>query len=169
MRKMIKYLFAAALLAVSVSNISAQKFGYVNSQLVLEELPEVKAADAEIKTLQQQMQKKGQEMFQSYQNKAVELQQRRDQGELSPKQLEEEAKKLGLEEEKIRNYETKMQTDILQKQQSLLQPIQTKVNDAITAVAKEGGYTFIFDISSGLIMYAEESADVTELVKAKLQ
>lgn len=169
MKKMFKYLFAAAILVVSMSNVDAQKLGYVNSQAILEDLPEVKAADAEIKTLQQQMQKQGEEMINSYRTKVMELQQKRDQGELSPKQLEEEGKKLGAEEEKIRNYETKMQTDILQKQQSLLQPIQTKVNDAITAVAKEGGYTFIFDISAGLIMYAEDGADVTELVKAKLK
>src|SRR5690625_327473 len=115
MKRMMKYLLMSALLLLSVNMIQAQKFAYVNSQILLEDLPEVKAADAEIQTLQQQLQKKGQEMFESYQKKAMDLQRRRDEGELSPRQLEQEAQKLGEDEEKIRNFENEMQASILQK------------------------------------------------------
>src|SRR5690625_2540822 len=120
MKRMMKYLLMSALLLLSVNMIQAQKFAYVNSQILLEDLPEVKAADAEIQTLQQQLQKKGQEMFESYQKKAMDLQRRRDEGELSPRQLEQEAQKLGEDEEKISNFENDMQASILQKQKELL-------------------------------------------------
>lgn len=168
MKRMIKYLLLPALLLFSANMIQAQKFAYVNSQVLLEDLPEVKAADAEIQTLQQQMQKKGQEMFESYQRKAMELQRRRDEGELSPKQLEQEAQKLGEDEDKIRNFETEMQTSILKKQQELLGPIQEKVNQAIESVAKSEGYSMVFDSSSGALMYSDDENDITEQVKAKL-
>jgi Skp family chaperone for outer membrane proteins len=49
-----------------------------------------------------------------------------------------------------------------------MQPILDKVNAAIKAVAEEHGYQFIFDAQSGVILYADESADITALVKAKL-
>jgi len=168
MKRMMKYLLLSALLLFSANMIQAQKFAYVNSQILLEDLPEVKAADAEIQTLQQQMQKKGQEMFESYQRKAMELQRRRDEGELSPRQLEQEAQKLGEDEEKIRNFETEMQTSILKKQQELLAPIQDKVNQAIEDVAKSEGYSMVFDSSSGALMYSDDENDITEKVKAKL-
>jgi|SRR5690625_31263 len=168
MKRMMKYLLMSALLLLSVNMIQAQKFAYVNSQILLEDLPEVKAADAEIQTLQQQLQKKGQEMFESYQKKAMDLQRRRDEGELSPRQLEQEAQKLGEDEEKIRNFENEMQASILQKQQELLAPIQEKVNLAIEEIAKSEGYTMVFDSSSGALMYSDDENDITQKVKAKL-
>lgn len=168
MKRMMKYVLMAAALMVSVHLVHAQKFAYVNSQDLLQDLPEVKAADAEIKTLQQQLQKKGQEMFESYQAKAMELQQRRDAGELSPRQLEQEAEKLGEDEEKIRSFENEMQANIYKKQQELLAPIQDKVNRIIDEIAKSEGYTMVFDSSSGVLLYSEESNDITQKVREKL-
>lgn len=161
-------LFSAVLLFSAGLLQAQQKFAYVNSQELLQDLPEVKAADAEIKTLQQQMQKKGQEMFESYQAKAMELQKKRDAGELSPKQLEVEAEKLGEDEAKIRQFDTEMQTNIMKKQQELLGPIQEKVNKAIEDVAKSEGFTMVFDSSAGGVLYADESTNITSKVKAKL-
>jgi len=169
MKKTIRYMLFSAVLLFSAGLLQAQqKFAYVNSQELLQDLPEVKAADAEIKTLQQQMQKKGQEMFESYQAKAMELQKKRDAGELSPKQLEVEAEKLGEDEAKIRQFDTEMQTNIMKKQQELLGPIQEKVNKAIEDVAKSEGFTMVFDSSAGGVLYADESTNITSKVKAKL-
>ncbi|MBY5956968.1 OmpH family outer membrane protein [Membranicola marinus] len=169
MKNMIKYFLLSAVVLFSAGMLQAQqKFAYVNSQELLENLPEVKAADAEIQTLQQQLQKKGQEMIESFQAKAMELQQKRDAGEMSPKQLEVESQKLQEEQDKIRQYDTKMQTDVMRKQQELLQPIQDKVNTAIETVAKADGYTMVFDSSSGVVLYADDATNITSKVKAEL-
>lgn len=169
MKKTIKYLLLSAVVLFSAGMSQAQqKFAYVNSQELLQDLPEVKAADAEIKTLQQQMQNKGQEMFEAYQAKLLELQRKREAGELSPKQQEEEVAKLGEEEAKLRQFDTEMQTSILQKQQELLAPIQEKVNLAIEEVAKAEGYTMVFDSSAGGILFADTTTNITSMVKTKL-
>lgn len=169
MKNTIKYLLLSAVVLFTAGMTQAQqKFAYVNSQELLQDLPEVKAADAEIQTLQQQMQKKGQEMFETYQQKAMELQKKRDAGELSPKQLETEAQKLGEEETKIRQYDTEMQTNIMKKQQELLAPIQEKVNSAIEEIATTEGYSMVFDASGGTLLYADEATNITTQVKAKL-
>ena len=63
-------LFAILFTGLSLS-IQAQKFGYLNSQVLLAELPEVKAADAEIQALQTQLEKKGQMMVQELENRGV--------------------------------------------------------------------------------------------------
>ena len=49
--KISQILLIAFCIGTSLS-LSAQKFGYINSQTLLSELPEVKAADAEIQALQ---------------------------------------------------------------------------------------------------------------------
>ena len=63
MKSMKFLLLASFVLLVSLPG-QAQKFGYLNSQVLLAELPEVKAADAEIQALQTQLEKKGQMMVQ---------------------------------------------------------------------------------------------------------
>ena len=56
----------------------AQKFGFCNSSALLAELPEVKAADSELKAFQTQLTKKGQDMVKALQDKAAELQRKKN-------------------------------------------------------------------------------------------
>jgi len=56
-----------------------------------------------------------------------------------------------------------------QKESQLLQPIIEKADKAIKEVGKENGYTYIFDLSRGSVVYfSEVSEDVLPLVKKKL-
>ena len=52
----------------------------------------------------------------------------------------------------------------------MLQPIAKKIDDAIKAVGQEGGYVYIFDLSTTNIPFVNEtlSTDVTGAVKTKL-
>jgi outer membrane protein len=134
----------------------------------LSELPEVKAADAEIQALQTQLEKKGQMMVQELETKYKELQKREASGEISPKALEDEASKLKLQEAELGKFEQEMQKQVLAKRQEKLQPVIDKVNNAIKMVATDNQFTYIFDSSAGILLYAQESMDVTSLVKSKL-
>jgi outer membrane protein len=159
--------FVAAFLLMGTS-INAQKFGYINSQELISSMPEVKEANAEIETLKLQLQKKGESMLSAYETKAKGLQQKQANGEISPVQLEQEAALLREEEAKILEYERTSQEKIAKKGEDLFKPIQDKVNQAIQDIAAEQGYTYIFDTSLGIILYADESTDVTPMVKSKL-
>ena len=44
----------------------------------------------------------------------------------------------------------------------------TLLQSAIDAVASENGYAYIFDYSTGFVLYADASTDVSSLVKSKL-
>jgi len=148
--------------------INAQKVGYINSQELIQSIPEVKEANSNIETFRNQLQKKGQDMIKGFQAKYTALEQKRERGELSPIQLEEEAQKLGLEEQQIREFDQQSQDKIVKKSEALLQPLRTKIQDAIDAVAAENGYAYIFDYSTGFVLYADQNTDVSTLVKAKL-
>ena len=153
--------------AVSAS-VSAQKFGYLNSAAILEEMPKVKEAEANLEVLQKQLQSKGQTMLEDFQAKYLELERKNQQGEISPKELEVEAQTLKEEEAKIAQYEQDMQRQLIEKRDELLAPIIEEVNAAIAAVAEEEGYSYIFDASIGILLYADESTDLIDKVKAKL-
>jgi len=161
-----KLLIVAVAFASFSMTASAQKFGYINSQELISQLPEEKEANANIETLKTQLQKKGQEMITALQTKYSRLEADRDN--YSPKQLEAEAGKLKAEEQKIAEFDQSSQQRIMTKSEELLKPIQDKINVAIKQVAEENGYTYIFDASLGVVLYADPGTDVTTLVKAKL-
>lgn len=142
--------------------------GYVNSVALLSELPEVKAADSQLEALQKQLQKQGQTMVESFQVKYQELAKKEQNGELSPKQSEEEGQKLKDEEAKIVAFEQEMTAKIQEKREALYKPILDKINAAINLVSVEKGLKYVFDSTTGIILYSDESNDITPLVKAKL-
>jgi len=150
------------------NTVSAQKFGYLNSQALLAEMPEVKQARANLETFQKQLQKKGEGMLTELQGKYQNAQQKAERGELSPKEQEVELQKLKQQEAEIGKFEQDMIRQIQEKEGVLLGPILEKVNNAIKAVAEENGYQFVFDASTQVLLYADQTTDVSEMVKSKL-
>ena len=155
------------LLSLATEGFS-QKFGFCNSTALLSEIAEVKAADSDLKDFQTQLTKRGQEMVKALQEKAADLERKKELGTISPKDTEAQTAKLAEEEEKIKAYEQEVYTKLGEKREMLFKPILEKVNAAMKAVAEENKFTYVFDNSSDIILYADESLDVTKLVKAKL-
>ncbi len=156
------------LLAVAITTTQAQKIGFMNSAALLSTMPEVKQADANLEALQKQLQKKGQGMVESLQKKYEDLAAKEKAGQIQRPQLEAEAKKLKEEEAKIGQFEQDMSKQISQKRETLLQPILDRVNKAIAEISKEKGYGYVFDSSVPVLLYADENADVSDLVRKKL-
>ena len=71
--------------------------------------------------------------------------------------------------EKLKSLYRNCQTYLEAKEQELIEPILTKAKKAIEEVAKENGYTYIFDTSIGAVLYWEEGDNVLNLVKKKLK
>jgi outer membrane protein len=170
MKSTLKYTLLMALGLLMSWSSQAQKFGYVNSGMILEAMPQVKEAESNLEALGKQLQAKGEKMMQDFQLKYQELERKVQAGEITPKAQEAEAAALEEERNKILAYDQDMQKQLTDKREALLSPILEQVKTAIDAVAKDNGYTYIFDGSPGVgvILYADESTNVTSLVKAKL-
>lgn len=166
----LKLFLALALCTVVGLSAQAQKFGYLSSAAILQEMPEVKQAEADLEVLQKQLQSKGQTMLQEFQQKYQELERKNQQGEISPKELDVQAQALKEQETEIAQYEQDMQRQLVEKRDELLTPIIEEINEAIKQVAEEDGYSYIFDASpgTGILLYADESTNVMDKVKAKL-
>lgn len=168
MNQVFRYFTITAIVLAGLTSLSAQKIGYVNRGELLAEIPAVKQANANLEALQKQLQKKYEGMVTEFRTKYEDLQRKEQQGELSPKQLEDESQKLREEELKITQYQNEMQTQLGQKQEELLLPILDDLNAKIAEVAKEGGYGYIIDDTAGILLYKEDGHDVTAEVKKKL-
>ena len=158
-----------SLLFIAFATVSqAQKFGFINSQAILELMPEFKTANSDLDVLKAQLEKKGKDMVQTLQMKYQDLQKKQESGTVAPVELQKQAEELKAEEGKLGEFEQTSQEMIYKKTEELLQPLQEKFNLAVKAVASEGGYSYIFDSGAGMILYADTTSDCTEQLKAKL-
>ena len=146
-----KKLIICALCAIcGFTTANAQgKFGHVNTQEVMQAMPEFTKAQNEIKALQ-------------------------DQYEADLKSMQDELQKKGEAFDKEDMY-TKIQQSYQDNQQALqkasqekMQAIQTKILDAIKAVGQAGQYVYIMENNSLPYISTSLSTDVTAQVKAKL-
>lgn len=167
MKKVYTYILLCFCLMATVA-VSAQKFGYINSQQLIQQIPQVKQANSEIETLGKKYEEEMQTKATALQTKYAALVRKQEQGEISPKQFEVESQALEQERMNLAKYQQESQGKLQQKSEDLLKPIRDQINTAIAEVADEGGFTYIFDMSIGVLLYADESTDVGPLVKAKL-
>jgi outer membrane protein len=133
-------------------------------------MPKVKEAESNLDALGKQLQAKGEKMMQDFQLKYQELQRKVQAGEITPKDQDAQSAVLEEERNKIVQYDQDMQSQLSDKREALLAPILEEVKTAIQTVAKENGFSYIFDGSPGVgvLLYADAGSDVTTLVKAKL-
>ncbi len=170
MKSILKYTLMLVLAVTFCISAEAQKIGYVDSGSLLEMMPKVKEAESNLETLGKQLQAKGQKMMTDYQTKAQDLQRRVQAGDIAPKDQDAQVAMLKDDEAKIQQFDQDMQKQLSDKREALLAPILDEVKTAIQAVAKENGYTYIFDGSPGVgvLLYADETTNITAQVKAKL-
>jgi outer membrane protein len=142
----------AVLLLLSTST-QAQKYAYVNTEYILENIPEYKNAQQQLDNLSVQWQKEIEDkyaiidrLYKAYQAEQVlltEEMKKRRQDEIA--QREKDVKDL---QKQRFGYDG----DLFKKKQELVKPIQDKIFNAVKKLATEQSYAVIFDKSSDLIM-----------------
>ena len=149
-------------------NLSAQKFkyGYINADKVLQEMPEISTANKEleayIKPINDHINSKNAE----YQKKFEEF--NRTKESLSGFLKKEKESELNRLQNDLKQFQLNAQKEIGQKKNDLYQKAINKLKTAINKVAKENEYRFIIDNSNGQLLYSVEQDNVESLVKKKL-
>ena len=170
MKNLLKITFVLFFLGLNIvcSSQVKNKFGHINTTVLISSMPERDAAEKalsqEAKTMEDQLGSMKMELNNKYQAYIT----KRDSLSTFVKQTKEaELQDL---QTRIEDFQSKAQQLLQQKEQELLKPIIEKYKKAISDVAKENGYTYIFDIgnNSSVLYYSEESKDIMPLVKAKL-
>lgn len=156
------------LMLLAPMTMMAQKFGKVNTQTIMQALPDVAKANGELEALQKQKDNELKAMQEEFQRKADEYQKGASTMNATAKQ-QKETELQGLQQKIQQAYQDNSQA--MQKlQQEKISPITDRLVNAIKAVGKAGGYVYIMDVTSGVPYISETlSKDVTAEVKAELQ
>jgi outer membrane protein len=164
-----QFFIALVMCTTVITGAQAQKFGYVNTSLLLSELPEVLAANLKLEAYQSQLVTEGQAKVQAFEAKYQDYLTAANSGDYSKVQLAQQEQDLGKEQQEIQALEKEVQNKIMVKRQELLNPILQTVDSLIQIMGKEGGYTFIFDMGAqAAMLYAIASEDLTGDVRSRL-
>lgn len=156
-------MFAFGTTAVAQKTV---KLGHINSSELMQIMPGRDEAQAtllkEVDELQNTMKNMQAELEQRYN----EYMGKKDQmSDLIRQTKERELQDMG---NRIQDFQESAQKQLAEREQEVLKPIIDKAKKAIEDVAKENGYTYIFDSGVGALLYQQDSDDIMPLVKKKL-
>ena len=174
MKKLKSLLLTAAIVCFGVmganAQIGGQKIVYVDSEYIMENIPEYGDAQEELNALSQKWQNeikaimdKVSEMYSKYQTEQVLLSE--DQKHAREQEIinkEQEAKNLQMQY-------FGAEGQLYQKRTELVQPIQEKIYTAMQELALTKNYAFILDLASGTsVLYANDKNDISDEVLDQL-
>ena len=161
-------LFVVALFSFGATAYAQKtvKLGHINSTDLMQIMPGKDSAQAAFQNKVTELEAALTAMQEEFQTKYSDYQERQAQmTELIRKTKEQELLDL---RQRIETYQQNAQQELQEKEKELLQPIIDKAKQAIADVAKENGYSYIFDTSAGTLLYQQDSDDILPLVKKKL-
>lgn len=167
MKKM--FWLAAFLVLGSIAGQAQEKYGHLNFGNIVSLMPDTKASDEKLQIYQDSLVQAGEQQIKNFESKAQAYMAKVQNGELSPVEQERQGQALQQEQAALQQLDRYIQQQMSIRREQLLAPIVKKVEEAIGAYAKENGYMMIFDTSVfNSVLYAQESDDLFEPIKAKL-
>lgn len=152
---------------MGTASASAQKFGYVDVQEIMMQMPGLDSVQTKLQAFYQDlmsrlevMQVEQNKKFDEYQKSASTL------SEAVKKDKERELAGLG---QRIQEFQQQAQLDLQAKEQELSQPLLDKIDSAIEKVSKANGVSAVFNVN--VLEYFDKSVmvDMGPLVKAELK
>ena len=165
------FLILIAVLFLSLNSLFAQKYGFVDTDYILRNIPSFSAAQEQLnitsKGFQEEVEAKFAEVqaaYKAYQAESIflspEIKVKREN------EIIEKEKSAKLLQQKYFGAEG----ELFKKRQALVKPIQDEIYNAVKEIAKEEGLSTLFDKSAGAlgIIYADPKLDRSDAVLVKL-
>lgn len=167
MKNMLKSMVALfAVLILAGSSANAQKFGYVDLQELMQLMPEYKKANTDMEAFGKSLEDELKKLSDEFQKKVADYQ--KVEKTLNEAIRDLKQKELQDMQSRIQEFQQAAQENIRKKEAELLKPIIEKAKNAISQVAKEGAYSYIFDSSVAGFLYKPDGDNVLGSVKKKL-
>jgi len=171
MKNLLFFAIAFVLVQAGASAQAQLKVGYTNVDYVLSQLPDSKQIESELKTYRTQLESQLQIKYKEFQAKADDYKTKGpDMSELIKQDKEKELQNM---QTSIQEFEKNAEASMQKKQQTLLAPVLEKIQKTIKDVAKENGYTYVFNTDAGyqttpIILSAPDEDNISNLVLKKL-
>ena len=164
------YLITIFFLIFGLNFVNAQRFGYIDTDFILNKMPDYKKAQEEIDQLAEAWAKEVDDMNKEIKSLYSALQ--AEQVLLTQEMKAERTAAIEKKEEEMKEYQKKVFGFgglLFLKQQELVKPVQDKVWDAVDKVAKQNNLAIVFDKAGELVMiYTDPRFDYTDFVLDEL-
>jgi len=166
--KNLQSLVCAVLLCIALESFAQNpvKIGYFDYSYVITQLPEAKAADADLKAytekLQKDLQAKESELRAKYERYM------KEGDKMVAPTREALEKEIQTGQQNLQEFQQKAEADIAKKQETLLRPINEKLEKTLKEVAKENGFTYVLRKEALLYEPEDPTLDVSVLVLKKM-
>ena len=161
-----KKLTLILILFFGISNSWAQKFAYVDSQYILENIPEYLQAKKELDNISYDWQEEIETAYQSIEKLYRAYQ--TDKVLLTEKMRQAREYEIIENEKEVKNLQQQRfgkDGDLYKKQEELIRPIQNQIYNAIQEFAENGKYGVIFDKSGDMLMlYSSKNLDKSDKI-----
>ena len=149
----------------------AQKFCYVDSEYILENLPEYTTSQSRLKSQTESWQKEIEQKQENLTKLQAEFE--AEKILLTAEQVKEQEKKIAEEVIAVKKLQDKRygpSGDLVNLRRSMVKPLQDQIYNATKEVADKRGYSFVFDKGSDLIMiYTDPKFDISREVLQTLR
>ncbi len=167
MKKLTKVL-VSLVLALGIgfgANAQSQKIGYVDSQIIIDMMPESAKIQQDLQAYYSELQAQLQAMATEYQNKLRDYEANSaTMGNILRQSKEKEIVDL---QNRIQEFQAGAESDLAAKQDELSKPMLDKIKKAIDDVAKTKGLAYVFE-KTVILSIGDTAIDITADVKAKL-
>lgn len=161
-----KTLVIALILSLGTGFASAQKYAYIDSDFILENMPAYTEAKEKLDKLADRWTKEIEKRYEVLQLKKDNF--AREEVLLpkeEKKKRKEEIEQLELEAMQMQKLRFGVKGDYFQKRQELIKPIQDQVYDAMQQVATKRNYAFVFDkANQSNLVFADSKYDISKTV-----
>ena len=167
MKQFKKVAIAIVLFIGAVSMVQAQsKTAHINVSELLSQMPEMKAAQAELKKVEETLRADIQSSMQELQNKYTQY--NNEASSMTQEENQKRALELQGYERNIGEAQQAAQQELAKKQAELFEPISVKAKAAIEKVAAAQGYDYVLDASPGSGVIVATGKDLLADVKVEL-
>ena len=161
------YFFILLFLVTYIVNAQRSvKIGYIDTEYILENLPEYNQVSERFEEKAAGWKKEIEDRTRKIVQKKEALNSERIL--LTNEMIDEIEEEITLDEEELSEYQQKRfgpRGDLIIQKQQLIQPIQDQIFNAIRELAKSKNYDFIFDKSADIVMlYSDKRFDVSEQI-----
>jgi outer membrane protein len=171
MKKQLIHLMIASLMVIlNIVSAKAQKFGYVDTEYILDMMPDYRSAQKQLDMMaedwQKEMDKKQEAIDKMHRDlKAEQILLTEDLRKKREQEIKDKEKEL----RDFRNEKFGYEGELFKKRQELIKPIQDKIFVAIQNIAKKNAFDFIFAKSGEMIMlYSNAKYDKSDEVLSEL-
>lgn len=169
-----KLFFAVAFLFVSAFSFAQTapiKIGYTNVDYVLSQMPESKQIESDLKAYSAQLEAQLKSKYSEFETKGAAYQ--KGASTMTDVVKADKEKELMNLRTSIEEFQKNADQSLQKKQQTLMEPALDKLQKAIDEVAKENGYTYVFNSDAGygttpVLLHGPDDGNISDLVLKKM-